>query len=183
MRRVCTRISHEIIERNNGAENLVFLGLLKRGALIASRLSAIISGIEETKVPVYSLDITGARDDRSQNETTSRTLPEDIAHLFPPFFPTEPNPNTDLSKSHVVLVDDVLFTGRSIRAAMDTVSRVSRPEQMQLAVLIDRGHRELPIRADFIGKNLPTKHSEQVHVLMSEIDSIDRIDVERGETR
>lgn len=181
MRRVCTRISHEIIERNNGAENLVFLGLLKRGALIASRLSTIISDIEETTVPVYSLDITSARDDRAHKESASPALPADIVDLFPPFFPSEPSPNTDLSKSHVVLVDDVLFTGRSVRAAMDTVSRVSRPLQMQLAVLIDRGHRELPIRADFIGKNLPTKRSEQVHVLMNEIDGVDRIDVDRGD--
>ncbi len=175
MRRVCTRISHEIIERNNGADNLVLLGLLRRGALLASRLAKNISDIEETSVPVYSLDITQARDD---GLTTSASLVDaEDASIFPAPFSAENN--LDLTNSHVVLVDDVLFTGRSIRAAMDTVTRVSRPKQVQLAVLIDRGHRELPIRADFIGKNLPTKRSEQVHVLMNELDGIDRIDVER----
>ena len=175
MRRVCTRISHEIIERNNGADNLVLLGLLRRGALLASRLAKNISDIEETSVPVYSLDITQARDD---GLTTSASLfDSEDASIFPALFSAEND--LDLTNSHVVLVDDVLFTGRSIRAAMDTVTRVSRPKQVQLAVLIDRGHRELPIRADFIGKNLPTKRSEQVHVLTDELDGIDRIDVER----
>lgn len=183
MRRVCTRISHEIIERNNGAENLVLLGLVRRGALIASRLSEIISDIEEHHVPVYSLDITKARDDRDTQDKTNyriadiQSITPEIAQKFPQLLTTEVG--IDLSHSHVVLVDDVLFTGRSIRAAMDVVSKISRPERVQLAVLIDRGHRELPIRADFIGKNLPTKRSERVNVLMEEIDGIDRIDVER----
>ena len=187
MRRVCTRISHEIIERNNGAENLVLLGLVRRGALLASRLSKIIAQIEEHAVPVYSLDITGARDDRDNaNEENYRiadieSITPDIAPNFPQLFSADTR--VDLTDSHVVLVDDVLFTGRSIRAALDVVSRISRPEQVQLAVLIDRGHRELPIRADFIGKNLPTKRSERVNVLMEEIDGVDRVDVERFEQR
>lgn len=183
MRRVCTRISHEIIERNNGAENLVLLGIIRRGALIASRLSKTISEIEKTNVPVYSLDITHARDDRDSNDQTNyriediQSITPDIALNFPQMFTAEQKMN--LAQSHVVLVDDVLFTGRSIRAAMDVVSQISRPERVQLAVLIDRGHRELPIRADFIGKNLPTKRSERVNVLMEELDGVDRIDVER----
>lgn len=187
MRRVCTRISHEIIERNNGAQNLVLLGLVRRGALIASRISQNISYIENTQVPVFSLDITELRDDRENldvNEIKNYKIDDiasitpDIAAKFPPLLNSESN--QDFSNSHVVLVDDVLFTGRSIRAAMDCVTRISRPSRVQLAVLIDRGHRELPIRADFIGKNLPTKSSERVNVLMEEIDGLDRVDVERA---
>lgn len=187
MRRVCTRISHEIIERNNGAHDLVLLGLVRRGALIASRISRNISEIENTEVPVFSLDITDLRDDRENLESSEvknykiddiASITPDIAPKFPPLLSSESN--QDFSKSHIVLVDDVLFTGRSIRAAMDSISRISRPSRVQLAVLIDRGHRELPIRADFIGKNLPTKSSERVNVLMEEIDGIDRVDVERA---
>ncbi len=188
MRRVCTRISHEIIERNNGAKNLVLLGLVRRGALIASRISKNISDIENISVPVFSLDITDLRDDRENLESGEArnykiddiaSITADIASKFPPLLTS--GSNEDFSKSHVVLVDDVLFTGRSIRAALDCITRVSRPSRVQLAVLIDRGHRELPIRADFVGKNLPTKSSERVNVLMEEIDGLDRVDVERAQ--
>ena len=177
---------YQIIERNNGAKNLVLLGLVRRGALFASRISQNISTIEAIDVPVFSLDISGLRDDREplnqqgpQNYKIAdiASITPDIAPKFPPLLTSESN--QDFSDSHVVLVDDVLFTGRSIRAALDSISRISRPSRVQLAVLIDRGHRELPIRADFIGKNLPTKSSERVNVLMEEIDGIDRIDVER----
>ncbi len=187
MRRVCTRISHEIIERNNGAHDLVLLGLVRRGALIASRISRNISEIENTEVPVFSLDITDLRDDRENLESSEvknykiddiASITPDIAPKFPPLLSSESN--QDFSKSHIVLGDDILFTGRSMRSAMDSITRISRPSRVQLAVLIDRGHRELPIRADFIGKNLPTKSSERVNVLMEEIDGIDRVDVERA---
>lgn len=183
MRRVVTRISHEIIERNNGAQDLVLLGLVRRGALLASRLSSTISKIEDVRVPVFSLDISTARDDRENEANSNRTIEslEGITQENAPNFPQLFNEQTnlDLSSKKVVLVDDVLFTGRSIRAAMDIVSRISRPNRIQLAVLIDRGHRELPIRADFVGKNLPTKSSEHVNVLMSEIDGQDCVEVER----
>lgn len=175
MRRVCTRISHEIIERNNGANNLVLIGLIRRGALLANRLAKQISEIEGEHVPAFSIDIAGARDDRSGSTDQDR-----IAELTPAFPQVlQADSDFDFSQSHVVLVDDVLYTGRSIRAAMDIVTRISRPERIQLAVLVDRGHRELPIRADFIGKNLPTKRAERVNVLMDELDGIDRVDVER----
>lgn len=187
MRRVCTRISHEIIEHNNGAKNLVLLGLVRRGALLAARLSENISQIENENVPAYSLDISALRDDRDYKndgeiapykiDDIAKITPE-IAKKFPELITNASN--VDFTKSNVVLVDDVLFTGRSIRAAMDAISRISRPSRVQLAVLVDRGHRELPIRADYVGKNLPTKNSERVNVLMEEIDDLDRVDIERA---
>lgn len=183
MRRVCTRISHEIIERNHGAQNLVLIGLLRRGALFAARLSAQIAEIENVSVPVYSLDITDARDDRdlAQHDGTSGTVddtkPVDLS-VFPQLL--NDHRDVDFTSSRIILVDDVLFTGRSVRAGLELISGISRPEAVQLAVLIDRGHRELPIRADFIGKNLPTRRTgEQVMVRMNEIDDQDSIDVEQ----
>jgi pyrimidine operon attenuation protein/uracil phosphoribosyltransferase len=176
MRRVCTRISHEIIERNHGAQNLVLVGLLRRGALFAERLAQQISSIESVDVPAYSLDITTARDDKDLIAGIN-TRPEDLS-IYPPLL----NDATDINftTSRIVLVDDVLHTGRSVRAALELISAISRPASVQLAVLIDRGHRELPIRADFVGKNLPTKRTgEMVVVNMKEIDDIDRIDVEQ----
>lgn len=183
MRRVCTRISHEIIERNHGASHLVLVGLLRRGALFASRLQQQISEIENKEIPIFSLDITHARDD-----LTGGLIPQ-MGHIgnvgnggSDPQYPQLLNDahDVDFTQSRVVLVDDVLYTGRSIRAAMEVVSSISRPSSVQLAVLIDRGHRELPIRADFVGKNLPTKRiGEQVLVLMHELDGVDRVDIER----
>jgi pyrimidine operon attenuation protein/uracil phosphoribosyltransferase len=178
MRRVCTRISHEIIERNHGSENIVLVGLLRRGALFASRLAQQIQEIEGNEVPVYSLDITVARDDRRLvDPNANETRPADLSGY--PDLLNEVN-DVDFTTSRVILVDDVLFTGRSVRAAMEIVSSISRPDAVQLAVLIDRGHRELPIRADFIGKNVPTKRTgERVLVLLDEIDGIDRVDISR----
>ncbi|MFN8015176.1 MAG: bifunctional pyr operon transcriptional regulator/uracil phosphoribosyltransferase PyrR [Acidimicrobiia bacterium] len=175
VRRVCTRISHEIIERNNGSQNIVLVGLLTRGALVANRLAKIISEIENSDVQVYSLDITTSRDDLSVDIEDAA-----IANFDETKFPKLLTNDTgvDFSDSNIVIVDDVLFTGRSVRAAMDVISKVSRPSKVELAVLVDRGHRELPIRADFVGKNLPTKRSERVNVLLQEIDGQDGVDVE-----
>jgi len=173
MRRVCTRIAHEIIEKNHGASQIILVGLLRRGALLAKRLSDQIANIEGVKVPAYSLDITSARDDLTHADPTKVDSDNDV-------YPESINKavGIDLSKTKVVIVDDVLFTGRSVRAAMDVISGISRPSGVQLAVLIDRGHRELPIRADFVGKNLGTKKDgESVLVLMEEIDEVDRVDI------
>jgi pyrimidine operon attenuation protein/uracil phosphoribosyltransferase len=153
--RALVRIAHEILERNKGAEDLVLIGIRTRGLPLAQRLGAHLTRIETYPVPVGAVDITLYRDDLKQR----RSRP-----VHPTDIPCQ------LDGKHVVLVDDVLYTGRSIRAAMDALVDFGRPRTIQLAVLIDRGHRELPIRADYIGKNLPTARSEQVHVRLHEVD-------------
>jgi pyrimidine operon attenuation protein/uracil phosphoribosyltransferase len=159
--RALTRISHEILERNGGSHNLVLLGIPTRGAHLAQRIATIIDGIESKSVPIGTLDITLHRDD---------------LRLRPPraLMPTK-IPPTGIEGKDVVLVDDVFFSGRTIRAALDALGEVGRPRTVQLAVLVDRGHRELPIRADFVGKNLPTSLEESVKVHLSEIDGIDEV--------
>ena len=159
--RALTRISHEILERNGGSQNLVLLGIPTRGAHLAHRIAAIIDGIESKTVPVGTLDITLHRDD---------------LRLRPPraLMPTK-IPPTGIEGKDVVLVDDVFFSGRTIRAALDALGEIGRPRTVQLAVLVDRGHRELPIRADFVGKNLPTSLEQSVKVHLSEIDGIDEV--------
>lgn len=175
MRRVTTRIAHEIIERNHGAEKIILVGLIRRGAFLAKRLSHQIANIEGVEVPSYSLDITSARDDQDHADKSKFDSENDA---YPPLLNQESG--IDLSQTRVIVVDDVLFTGRSVRAAMDVISNISRPNAVQLAVLIDRGHRELPIRADFVGKNIGTKKdNESVLVLMDEIDGVDRVDIEQ----
>jgi len=154
--RALTRISHEILERNKGADDLVLLGIPRRGVPLAHRIAARISSVEEYDVPVGSLDITMYRDDLRLKP--ARTL-----------LPTE-IPAAGIDGKVVVLVDDVLFSGRTIRAALDALNDVGRPRAVQLAVLVDRGHRELPIRADFVGKNLPTSLAERVSVRLAEIE-------------
>lgn len=154
--RALTRIAHEIIEKNKGTANLVLLGIRSRGVPIANRIAKIINNIDKTQIPVGSLDITLYRDD------LSRLGYQPIVHGT--------NINFDIDSKHVILVDDVLFTGRTIRAAMDAVIDYGRPKTIQLAVLIDRGHRELPIRADFIGKNVPSSQKETVNVYLQETD-------------
>ena len=160
--RALTRIAHEILEANRGAEGLALVGVLTRGAHVAGRLAERISRIEGAEIPVGSLDISFYRDD------VGRRLNPEVHRTDIPF---------EVEGSHVVLVDDVLFTGRTIRAAMDAVMDYGRPATIQLAVLVDRGHRELPIRADFVGKNVPTAGRERVKVLLDETDGKDAVEI------
>ncbi len=160
MRRALTRIAHEVVERNHGAADIVLAGLQTRGVPLARRLATAIAGIEGVDVPVGSLDINLYRDD-----LTSRPQPLVRPTTFP----------VGINGKDVVLVDDVLFTGRSVRAAMDALTDLGRPNQVQLAVLVDRGHRELPIRPDYVGKNVPTSLNEEVQVRVTEVDFEDQV--------
>ena len=165
--RALTRISHEILERNKGAGDLVLLGIPRRGVPLAHRIAGRMSTVEDHDVPVGSLDMTMYRDDLRLKP--ARTLMH-----------TE-IPGDGIDGKVVVLVDDVLYSGRTIRAALDALNDVGRPRAVQLAVLVDRGHRELPIRADFVGKNLPTSDAERVSVRLTEIDDdggIDAVSIE-----
>jgi len=161
LRRAITRIAHEIIEKNGGAEDLVLVGIRRRGVPLAQRIAAKIREFEEVQVPVGALDITLYRDDL-----------QTIAHQ-PVVGPTEVP--VDVEGKVVILVDDVLFTGRTARAALDELIDLGRPRAIQLAVIVDRGHRELPIRADFVGKNVPTSRREVIMVKVSEIDRQDGV--------
>ena len=164
--RALTRISHEILERNRGAADLVLLGIPTRGVPLAARLADRIVQVEGTAVPYGSLDATMYRDDLRLRP--ARALEHtDIPHA-------------GVDGRTVVLVDDVLFSGRTIRAALDALSDLGRPRAVRLAVLVDRGHRELPIRADFVGKNLPTSLSEEVRVSVAEIDGCDEVLITPG---
>lgn len=156
--RALTRIAHEILEANKGAEHLALAGIVTRGAIIARRLAERIKTIEGAEVPVGSIDISFYRDD-----VATRINPE-VHRTDIPFA---------VDGRSVVLVDDVLYTGRTIRAAMDALMDYGRPASVQLAVLVDRGHRELPIRADYVGKNVPTARRERVKVAMAELDGRD----------
>lgn len=156
IRRALTRIAHEIVEKNRGTENLVLIGIRRRGVPLSLRIKALIEEIEGVSVPVGVLDITLYRDDL----TTLSHQPV-VRKTEVPF---------SIKNKRVVLVDDVLYTGRTIRAALDALMDLGRPAQIQLAVLIDRGHRELPIRADYVGKNVPTSHKETVSVNIIETD-------------
>jgi pyrimidine operon attenuation protein / uracil phosphoribosyltransferase len=164
--RALTRIAHEILERNAGAGNLAFVGLRTRGVTIARRLARKIASIDGTTLPVGTLDITLYRDDLDL-----RGAPI-IRGTDIPF---------SIKGKTVILVDDVLFTGRTIRAALDAIIDLGRPTMIQLAILIDRGHRELPIRPDFVGKNLPTSRREAVAVRLREHDGEDRVVIEEPE--
>jgi pyrimidine operon attenuation protein/uracil phosphoribosyltransferase len=170
VRRSLARIAHEIIERNSNVENLILVGMKTRGVPLARRLSANLLRFENIQVPVGALDISFYRDDlpvhsRAQADASSRP--------HPVLNGTE-NPVRVAGKS-VVLVDDVLYTGRSTRAALDALIDLGRPESIQLAVLIDRGHRELPIRPDFVGKNIPTSRDEEIRVRVLETDMVDEV--------
>jgi pyrimidine operon attenuation protein/uracil phosphoribosyltransferase len=164
--RALKRIAHEIIERNQGIEDVVLLGIPTRGAILSDRLAKVISSIEGD-LPSGRIDVTLHRDD---------------LRLRPPR-PLSPTsiPAGGIEGKHVVLVDDVLYSGRTIRAALDALGEIGRPKSVQLAVLVDRGHRELPIRADFVGKNIPTAAHEKVSVLLQEIDGEDGVDIEVGQ--
>ena len=164
--RALTRISHEILERNAGSTNITLLGIPTRGAHLARRIGEIIAQIENTSVQVGTLDITLHRDD---------------LRLRPPraLMPTV-IPSLGVEGRDVILVDDVLFSGRTIRAALDALGEIGRPKSVQLAILVDRGHRELPIRADYVGKNIPTSLEQSVLVHLTELDGVDEVLVEGG---
>lgn len=163
IKRTLTRIAHEIIEKNKGIEDLVFIGIKRRGFPIAQRLSKNILDIEGREIPVGSVDITFYRDDLSilSEKPIDKTLSIDV----------------DIKDKKVILVDDVIYTGRTARAAIDAVIHAARPQMIQLASLIDRGHRELPIRADYVGKNIPTSKNEIISVELLEIDGLDSVKI------
>lgn len=164
IRRSVIRVAHEILERNKGAEGVVLVGIAARGDDLARRLADEIERIEGTRVPVGALDITFYRDDIGMRAEAPEVHETRIGF--------------DITGKTAVLVDDVLFTGRTIRAAMDALMDFGRPTAIQLAVLVDRGHRELPIRADFVGKNIPTRKDEIVRVDLVEVDGEDAVVVE-----
>jgi len=165
IRRALTRIAHEIIEKNRGAEGLVLMGIQRKGAPLAARLGTLIQQIEGVQVPTGTLDITLYRDDvfQGSHEVRSTQVPVDVTGRA------------------VVLVDDVFFTGRTTRAALDAVMDLGRPSSIQMAVLVDRGHRELPIRPDYVGKNLPTSRREHVRVSLQESDGEDAVHIVKPE--
>lgn len=165
IRRALTRIAHEILEKNKGIDNCILVGIRTRGVYLAERIAAKIEEIEGKKVPCIDLDVTPYRDDRNtegnkKNEDIQKQL-KDVIH-----------------NKKVILFDDVLYTGRTIRAAMDALMDSGRPQMIQLAVLADRGHRELPVRPDFIGKNIPSSRSELIDVALKEIDGVDQVTIQ-----
>jgi pyrimidine operon attenuation protein/uracil phosphoribosyltransferase len=161
IRRTLARIAHEIIERNRSTENLVLIGMRTRGVPLANRLAANIEGFEGAKVPVGALDFSLYRDDLASLDLQPVVKSTDVP--------------VSIDGKAIVLVDDVLFTGRSARAAMDALIDLGRPRSIQLAVLIDRGHRELPIRADYVGKNLPSSRHEEIQAQLIESDNTDEV--------
>ncbi len=163
--RALARIAHEIVEKNKGAEDVVLVGMRTRGVPLAGRIAEIVQKFEGTPVPVGALDISLHRDDISPSESGLAAE----SHTDIPIGITE---------RRVILVDDVLYTGRSIRAAMDALMDLGRPKSIQLAVLIDRGHRELPIRADYVGKNMPSSKDEEIQVQLVETDGVDKVVIE-----
>jgi pyrimidine operon attenuation protein/uracil phosphoribosyltransferase len=170
IRRAVTRIAHEIVEKNHGVNDVALVGILLRGVPLAERLSRLLQQIEGVTVPVGKLDIGLYRDDFAVNPSARPALaPSTI-----PF---------DVTGKHIVLVDDVLFTGRTVRAAISSLLDLGRPSSIQLAVLLDRGHRELPIRPDFVGKNVPTARDEHVQLYLLEDDGEDRVLIRKGPIR
>ncbi len=163
--RALARIAHEIVERNRGADGVVFVGMHTRGVPLARRIAETIEDFEGTPIPVGTLDIGLYRDDISPSEPRSTAE----SHTDIP---------SSITARQVILIDDVLYTGRSIRAAMDALMDLGRPKSIQLAVLIDRGHRELPIRADYVGKNIPSSMDEEIQVELVETDGADRVVIE-----
>ncbi len=161
VRRAIVRVAHEIVEQNRGCQDLMLVGMRTRGVPLAQRIAAAIREFEGEEVPVGALDIGLYRDDLPARGTRVEIKPSELPE--------------DVADKRVVLVDDVLYTGRSIRAALDALIDYGRPQRIQLAVLVDRGHRELPIRADFVGKNIPTSHQDEVLVQLEETDGVDRV--------
>ncbi len=166
IRRALTRISHEIIERNKGIDDVIIVGIHTRGIYLARRLASRIEEFEG-KVPVGELDITLYRDDLSYRSQDKEPIVKG-SHI-----------PVSIENKKVVLVDDVLYTGRTVRAALDALMDHGRPAQIQLAILIDRGHRELPIRADYVGKNIPTSRQEQIVVELEEVDGVDQVSIQK----
>lgn len=158
--RALMRIAHEILEKNKGTKKICLVGIRTRGAFLAERIKDCIKKIENTEVPVGVLDITLYRDDISLASSSQPVVHQTLIDF-------------DIAGKKLILVDDVLYTGRTIRAALDAIIDLGRPDQIQLAVLIDRGHRELPIRADYVGKNIPTAENEIVKVILKETDEQD----------
>ncbi|MGM9925302.1 MAG: bifunctional pyr operon transcriptional regulator/uracil phosphoribosyltransferase PyrR [Bacillus sp. (in: firmicutes)] len=165
IRRALTRIAHEIIEKNKGIEDCVLVGIKTRGIFIANRLAARIEQIEGKAIAQGELDITLYRDDLSVKNSDGQ--PTVKGSDIP----------VDITDKKVIVVDDVLYTGRTVRAAMDALMDIGRPSQIQLGVLVDRGHRELPIRADYVGKNVPTSQSEKIMVSLTEVDGLDKVSI------
>ena len=163
IRRALTRLSHEIIEKNNGVEDIVLVGIKRRGYPLAERLSEFIEKFEGVKIPVASVDITLYRDDLTNVSDTPNL--------------NDPKIDVDIRGKKVIIVDDVLYTCRTARAAIDAIMDQGRPEFIQLAVLVDRGHKELPIRADYVGKNIPTSKDEIIKVQIKEIDGTDSVEI------
>ena len=163
IRRALTRLSHEIIEKNKGVEDIVLVGIKRRGYPLAERLSEFIEKFEGVKIPVASVDITLYRDDLTNVSDTPNL--------------NDPKIDVDIRAKKVIIVDDVLYTCRTARAAIDAIMDQGRPEFIQLAVLVDRGHKELPIRADYVGKNIPTSKDEIIKVQIKEIDGTDSVEI------
>ena len=163
IRRALTRLSHEIIEKNKGVEDIVLVGIKRRGYPLAERLSEFIEKFEGVKIPVASVDITLYRDDLTNVSDTPNL--------------NDPKIDVDIRGKKVIIVDDVLYTCRTAKAAIDAIMDQGRPEFIQLAVLVDRGHKELPIRADYVGKNIPTSKDEIIKVQIKEIDGTDSVEI------
>ena len=163
IRRSLTRIAHQIIEKNKGIEDCVLVGIRTRGIYLASRLAKRIEEIEGNSIPVGELDITLYRDDLTKKTANPLVKGSDIP--------------IEITNKIVILIDDVLYTGRTVRAGLDAIMDIGRPSAIQLAVLVDRGHRELPIRADYVGKNIPTSSSEKIVVELSEVDQVDQVSI------
>ncbi|MFL0581404.1 bifunctional pyr operon transcriptional regulator/uracil phosphoribosyltransferase PyrR [Solibacillus silvestris] len=167
MNRAITRIAHEIIERNKGIDEVILVGIKTRGAYLARRLAERIESIEGKAIRTGELDITLYRDDLTPKHEQAQVKQVDIEH--------------EVKEQKVVLIDDVLYTGRTVRAALDAIMDLGRPAQIQLGVLVDRGHRELPIRADYVGKNIPTSSAERIVVNLVETDKEDIVTIHKFE--
>jgi pyrimidine operon attenuation protein/uracil phosphoribosyltransferase len=165
--RTVNRLSHEILERNKGAETIGIVGIRTRGDYLAHRIAQKITQMENIPVPIGSLDITLYRDDLRGKINQPQLKTTDILY--------------DIGQKNIILVDDVLFTGRTVRSALNALMDIGRPASIQLAVMIDRGHRQLPIKADFVGKNIPTAYDQQIQVMMSEIDGEDAVYLQDAE--
>ena len=167
MNRALTRITYEIIERDKGIDDIVLIGIKTRGIYLAKRIAERLKQLEGNEVPVGEIDITLYRDDNHKIQKNEPTV-------------NDSNVEFSIENKEVILVDDVIFTGRTIRAALDAIMDIGRPDKISLAVLVDRGHRELPIRADYVGKNIPTSISEQIIVSVEEVDGLDKISIKNN---